>query len=79
MILPPVAPPPPPDPAVVDLDMIVVLVDCGDKCVVDVSTAVRLHVAKKGRSRSTTRTSLVFHRRCPRGYWALSAIEGSRL
>jgi hypothetical protein len=40
---------------------------------------VQQHVAKKDRSRSMTRTSLVSHRRCPKGYWALSASGGSRL
>lgn len=66
-------------PAEAVLDMKVVLVDCGDKDVVDVSTEVQQHVAKKDRSRSMTRTSLVSHRRCPKGYWALSASGGSRL
>jgi hypothetical protein len=73
-----VAPPPPAAPAVAVLDMTMILVDCGGKGVVDVSTEVQQHVAKKGRSRSMTRTSLVSHR-CPKGYWALSANGGSRL
>jgi hypothetical protein len=74
-----VAAPAPPPPVVAVAGMIVPPVDRGDKGVVDVSIEVQQHAAKKDRSRLMTRTSLVFRRRCPKGYWAPSANGGSRL